>query len=385
MENEQNSLLAPVDKTKNISAGVVSLLIVSGSIGGGCLVLPNAIQHSRVVGLIFIIVIGSTSCYCGIKLGNCLQIIAERWPKYDKHIPDPYPVIAELCFGPIVRAFIRINLHIILSGNVIVLILLASQITDGFEDSKIFSRCSLVFLVGCAVVLPSWFGTPKDFWQVGIISIITIAIPIFIIIWELLSTPEKMTEIHERKPYTSLKGISFAYGIIVFLYGSVGIYPSLQMDMKHKDQFRKALLHATIIMTTVFFVVGYIGYKAVPYAISSNVALILKEGLASEIAKPMLVIHLITQNLLCINPVNQDIEQFLEVPKEFCWKRVISRTIVIAFLTFIALTFSNFAYIMNVIGASSMVFLVFVCPLMFFMKLASMKSPVGSCWPEWYV
>lgn len=81
----------------------------------------------------------------------------------------------------------------------------------------------------------------------GFFSSASIIIPIVIIMWIILCKPDQLIGF-EKVSYSQLsfKNICFAYGIIIFLYASVATYPSLQMDMKRKDKFGKALLIGTI-------------------------------------------------------------------------------------------------------------------------------------------
>ncbi|KAG1658575.1 hypothetical protein GQR58_022888 [Nymphon striatum] len=249
IESDTSLLLPsyPEQNGKEMSVWKVSLLIFGQMIGGGCLILPHVIQITGALGLSFIILMGGMTYYCGKKLADCWIIITQRWPEYDKHIRDPYPVLADVCYGPVVREIVRINMHLTLSGNIIVLLLIGSETAASILESGNLSRCTWILIIYCVLILPSWLGTPKDFWQLGFFSTTSIVFPVITIVWIVMYRPDYVIE-NEKAIFVPLSfhNITFAYGIMVFLYASVATYPSLQMDMKKKDMFGKALLFGTL-------------------------------------------------------------------------------------------------------------------------------------------
>ncbi|KAG1658576.1 hypothetical protein GQR58_022890 [Nymphon striatum] len=392
---------------------------------------------SGAVGLIFLFIIAATCCYCAIRLGDCWVIIIERWPEYDKYVRDPYPLIAEICYGPSIRLL-------------------------------------------------------------GIIGSLSIVIPLAMIIWIIVFDPDQIITHGDNISLITWESISFAYGIIVFIFASIPIYPSLQIDMKNPEKFGRSLIYASIesvprtkfqvqkfgpascnlrfaddvvlfsespqelqlmveelrtasskvgleinlIASVMIFSFGFICYSLIQEKLSTNIILSLKEGTLTQIINVLLLVHVFTQALLSINPVNQSIEELLGISsdlsymidlgvesyifeyvesefrtlelvrhflvpyfkhgitmeeeeelalyqsinqEDFIWKRIFSRIIVLAFLTFIAVTFTQFVYIMNILGASTLVILAFACPLSFYLKLTSMKAPERQKWPNWKV
>lgn len=51
------------------------------------------------IGLLLLVIFCGNAAYGGIKLGNCWEIVEERYPEHRKSTRNPYAIIAEKAVG----------------------------------------------------------------------------------------------------------------------------------------------------------------------------------------------------------------------------------------------------------------------------------------------
>ncbi|KAG1657699.1 hypothetical protein GQR58_023259 [Nymphon striatum] len=229
---------------KTVSVKVAFMFIVSEMIGAGTLALPYAIVTAGPFGLLFCAVIGPLSAYGGIKLARCWQIIIERWPKYDMHIKDPFPIIGEICYGKIAREFVRLNVFIILCGSNIVILLFASQLTEALFTAHSISYCYWVLLIGVFLIPISWYESPKDLWSIGVGSFLTTSLTISIVIFQIFRDVFLTNQTNSEgveKPELTANAVLLSYGTIMYMNGGTAIIPTIQIDMKDKKKFFRTI------------------------------------------------------------------------------------------------------------------------------------------------
>ncbi|KAG1657701.1 Amino acid transporter AVT1J [Nymphon striatum] len=227
--------------TKQLSVKMTFLFIVAEMIGGGVLALPYAVVTAGHFGLLFIVVIGPLSAYGGVKLGRCWQIIIERWPKYGKNIKDPYPTIGEICYGKIVREFVRLNVFFMSFGCNIVLLLFASQLTEALFTAYSISYCYWILVIGVCLIPTIWFEGPKDLWPISIVSLLTAALTILIVIFQISRDVFQTKNTVVEKPELTANAVLISYGTIMFMNGGAAMFPTIQNDMKNKKKFSLAI------------------------------------------------------------------------------------------------------------------------------------------------
>jgi len=83
----------------------------------------------------------------------------------------------------------------------------------------------------------------------------------------------------------------------------------------------------------------------------------------------LITCHALFVYFILINPISQDLEEVLGIPKHFTWKRIFTRTFMVLFILFVALTVPNFGILLNLIGGTTIAAMTYVCPGPFYMAL----------------
>ena len=101
----------------------------------------------------------------------------------------------------------------------------------------------------------------------------------------------------------------------------------------------------------------------------ANIVLSLKTGGIRVTVEVMLLLHLVAAFPIILNPPAQFFENVFNIPSQFNWKRCALRTVSVMVLLFIAETIPSFGSILDLVGASTVTMLTFVCPPYFYMRL----------------
>lgn len=105
-----------------------------------------------------------------------------------------------------------------------------------------------------------------------------------------------------------------AFGAIAFSFGGTATFPTIQTDMKHPNLFHIAVVFAYLCVLALYIPVSTLGYFAFGDNIQSNVLKNL--GSSSPITKAveaLITAHLLFSFVIVINPVSQQLEEWLSV------------------------------------------------------------------------
>ena len=131
----------------------------------------------------------------------------------------------------------------------------------------------------------------------------------------------------------------------------------------------------------------------------SNIVLSISTGYVRLVVEIMLLLHLITAFPILTNPPAQFLEFALNIPEgkqknvgsklietdfffhfqDFGWKRVVFRSSAVLVLLFIAETIPSFGSILDLVGATTVTCLTFICPPYFYMKLVDRSHQFKNC------
>ena len=136
-------------------------------------------------------------------------------------------------------------------------------------------------------------------------------------------------------------------------------------------------------LISVLFLI-YVPMAMIPYFTyganaSPNVVLNLSRGHVRTTVEIMLLLHLVTAFPIILNPPNQYFEHVLNIPSQFGVKRCGYRTLAMAILLSVSQSIPSFGSILDLVGATSVTMLTFVCPPYFYMRLCDSSSQN----PQW--
>ncbi|KAK4287029.1 hypothetical protein Pmani_039886 [Petrolisthes manimaculis] len=171
--------------SKGLSVSLAAFFLVTRVTGAGFVVLPKALAHTGWIGVSIMVMFCLVVSYSGTRLASCWLILEERWPHHYSHgSRQPYVDIADTAFGKYGRC---VAIFVMIVGsfgpNTVYLVLTASLLNSLVAE---LSTCVWILVTAVVFIPFTWLGTPKDYWQVSVISVLVSTGVCVIILCELL-------------------------------------------------------------------------------------------------------------------------------------------------------------------------------------------------------
>nr|XP_023011561.1 amino acid transporter AVT1A-like [Leptinotarsa decemlineata] len=367
------------ENTKGLGLISAALFIAGEMAGSGILALPQALVNTGPVGVVLLLLFCFNAAYGGIRLGNCWQIVEQRYPEHRIPTRNPYSVIALRAIGKFGSSIVSICVRITLFGAGTVYLLLSSQIIqelllDVFPE---MTECAYFLLIALSITPMIWLSSPKDFRFVGLGAILTTVGACLIFLFQIIVDAKSVDRV-PRKIH-GFHDFFISFGTILFAFGGASTFPTIQNDMKNKNSFSKSVTMAFIVIMLLYFPISYGGYAVYGEGVNTNLALSLTKSRLIDIGNILMAIHLIFAFLIVMNPVFQDVEESFNMSKNFSLKRCFWRSMIMAMVILVGETVPQFGKILSLIGGSTITLLTFVFPPYFYMKLSDMES---QDWPR---
>ncbi|XP_050430990.1 uncharacterized protein LOC126839630 isoform X2 [Adelges cooleyi] len=359
----------------------MAAVFVAGEMAGtGVLAVPWAVVNSGWIGFLLLFAFAVTAAYSGSRLGDCWAILEERYPECQASCKNPYPTIAFYAFGKKTSYLTSTCIQLTLFGAGTVYLMLVAQIVQKLLENVFpnLGFCSWLLLFSIAISPLMFLESPKDFSLVGIGALLTTSIACVLICIQIFLDGTSNAEPVEHNSHT-LDQFFLSFGTILFSYGGASAFPTIQNDMFQREKFPKSVLIAFIIIMALYVPIVLGGYLVYGDKINQNIALSLSPTWLTTIANTLMATHLILGFIIIINPVSQQLELFCNVPNNFCFKRLITRFLLLSLMVLLGESIPNFGKLVALIGGSTVTMSTFVLPSLLHMKLCSQTNPL---WPE---
>ncbi|XP_054275664.1 uncharacterized protein LOC128994869 isoform X1 [Macrosteles quadrilineatus] len=360
---------------------ISAAIFVAGEMAGsGILAVPKAAVDCGWIGLVLVVVFCVNAAYGGTRLGHCWAILEERYPEYRGQTRNPYPTIAYRAVGPWGSMLVSGCLQFTLFGAAIVYLLMAAEIVQELLQDLIpqVNYCIWFLLFAILITPPMWLGSPKDFWIVGVGALLTTAISCVLLFTQIVMDGLRRTEPVPHKPH-SFHEFFFSFGTILFAYGGASTFPTIQNDMVRRDKFSVSAVIGFIVVLCLYMPVVVGGYFVYGDNIDDNIVQSVSRGMFVSFANILMAVHLILAFFIVVNPVCQLVENVFEVPHEFCYKRCVTRSLMVLLMVVVGETIPKFGKILSLVGGSTITLTTFVLPPLFYMRLCDQKNVE---WPE---
>lgn len=370
-----------------------SILFITGEMtGSGVLALPKAVRDAGWIGIVLIIMCAGISSFTGTVLGRCWVMIRRNVKDLPQHVADPYPMIGKYAFGNAGRNIVTASVYFTLYGVCVVLLLIASgNIQMLLKQVNVdISLCYWIIIIGLALAPFCWLKSPKDFWPIALMATLTTFIAcILICIQAALDVEKAMNETlrHQQlvdegkeKPFErGFEAFFLAFGMILFCFGGMAAFPTIQADMRNPKQFPKTVGIAMLAIIAAYIPVGAMGFGVFGDLVADNVFDSISDGPMKTVAVILITMHLVFAYVIIQNPLSQIIEMPFKIPDEFGWKRVLARTMVNIVIIFTGESCPKFGHILALVGGSAVTLNTFVFPSVFFLRFCSLH---GGQWKE---
>lgn len=112
-----------------------------------------------------------------------------------------------------------------------------------------------------------------------------------------------------------------AFGAIAFSFGGSAAFPTIQCDMKQPRLFPKSVIMGYSAVLALYLPVSFLGYLAYGEDVKTNILMNLSSTSAvTKCVSAMIALHLLFSFIIVINPVSQQLEEWLNIPKGKCFK-----------------------------------------------------------------
>uniref|UniRef100_A0AAF5DPH9 Aa_trans domain-containing protein n=1 Tax=Strongyloides stercoralis TaxID=6248 RepID=A0AAF5DPH9_STRER len=347
-----------------------SLFIVADLAGGGIVAMPLAMVKSGLVaGLIIMTILFLTFSYTAHMLGHNWIRMCQNWPEYNKHCRKPYPEMALRSMGEKSRTFTSFVVNAMLFGISIVYLLLASKIISDIVFSLIginVGSCVMLLIVASIMLPVTFLKSPQDFWWAIVVAMFTTLFAVILIFSGIISDYKYCTS-KANYPQFNIKNLFLSLGTFMFSFGGHAVFPTIQHDMKKPNKFTRSSIVAFILVLIMYVPVTVLGYIVYGDSVQDSIISSLQIPVLQNIANAFIAVHCILTLTIVINPLNQEVEHFLNIPHHFGWQRISVRTFVMGIIVFTAETVPNFGPILNLIGGTCVTLTSALMPSFFYL------------------
>lgn len=342
--------------------------------GSGVLALPGAMAGTGYIGIVLNIVCALVSAYTGVLLGKCWLMVMNRYPEYQEHSRYPYPAIGQVTYGKPGRLLVSCAINFTMFGASVVFLLLGSENLQSLvkDLGKDLSFCYWLFIVAGVLLPISWLGTPKDFWPIAIGATVATSIACCVVLANIVKDSHTVPPVFHAP--IEFKPFAFALGTICFAYGGHPAFPTFQADMRNPEKFGIAIFISYMIVLLMYLPVAIGGYMVYGINTKDNILETVSSGPMQYAVEIMITLHIFCSFIIVINPVCQEFEELLKIPRHFGIKRVLFRTFMMGVILFVAESVPHFGAILSLIGGSTLTLLAYILPPIFYLKLCSMTG-----------
>ena len=267
-------------------------------------------------------------CYCGFLLAKaCNHILGTEVDR--EEMRAPYATLGERACGKATRHVVTFTLNISLVLTCIVFILLAGEVFSVLIDLPLEgvshrNKLRIWFAICGGVLLPlTLFGTPKDFWGIALLASLTSGVAVALITTNLVWVTKTGLQ-RPTPPPTNFEKLVASFGTVLFGFGGVTIFPTIQNDLKEPKDFHIAVVIGYLIVTAIYIGIPLASYFVLGDLIQEDILTTLTALPIFAESKVFKCLVIVTQGLICghvlcafilnINPVYQQLEGHFGIP-----------------------------------------------------------------------
>ena len=315
-------------KEHGLSLFAAIFFVTGDVVGAGIVALPYAMKLANYYGIPLFIISSLIMCYAGFLLSKaCNHIFGTEVDR--EEMRAPYATLGERACGKATRHVVTFTLNISLILTCIVFVLLAGEVLSVLIELPLQTvshrnKLRIWFAICGAVLLPlTLFGTPKDFWGIALLASLTSGAVVGLItanlVWVTKTGMERPTPVP-----TNFEKIVASFGTVLFGFGGITIFPTIQNDLKEPRDFHLAVIIGYSIVTVIYVGIPLASYFVLGDLIGEDILTTLTNLPVFTESKIFRCLVIVAQGLLCghvlcafilnINPVQQQFEGHLGIP-----------------------------------------------------------------------
>ncbi|XP_071798575.1 uncharacterized protein [Asterias amurensis] len=385
-EEEETAGLMNTWQSMFLMAGVCS--------SAALLITDDFVVSAGIGGILVLCVIVPAVVYTAVLLGRCWNMVRHKW-QHERH---PYGAIGYEAFGDVGRSVINFMVAVAsFFGGVGSLVISAELLFLIDEDNFAGLFCYMPVVFVCFLIPFGLLGTPKDMWQIGALSIISSTMALILLIIgialadydeELVPSSRNATDVVSLAPSVApilsypLRLVEIC-GITLFAMDGHISYPTFFQDMLEPHRSTRVAIGAYGYLISSMILIIVASYIFIPsdlitsIASDGNVTTLLPRSPLTVVPLVFLFIHQCTVTLTGNNVLFQYMEERLDIPQAFGWRRVLSRSTILLLELFVGETIPHFGILSTLIGGICSPVLIFLAPCLCYIRLRSINNPEG--------
>lgn len=307
-----------------------TFFVVGNILGAGLVALPYGAKLASWLSIPMLIFLPIVCCLCGVLLAKSVNMAVTNQSGSEREVSrEPYPQLAREAVGSKCRTFVVVVLYFSQIISCLVFLLLAGEILSKlmpFKLSNLSSHNELRFWISITVgfLMPfNLLGSPKDFWGIALAATITSLITATLMLACLgMISFNHAVQIHY--PQILAENVFASFGIIVFSFSGVGIFPTVQSDMRDPEKFPRVVIIGFTTLSVVYMSVALaaffvLGDKIGEDLLTSFTSLDLFHKMVAyrvfvTISQVLILGHVFSAFVLQMNPVYQLVELSFNTP-----------------------------------------------------------------------
>ncbi|XP_042870539.1 amino acid transporter AVT1B-like [Penaeus japonicus] len=339
--------------------------------------LPGAIVYCGWPGFLIASLLLLTEAYTATLLGRSWLLLEVFWPREAAtQRRYPYPALAEKAGGPILRKIVSCILDVALFGAAVPFMLLAAETLQTLVARLAgldFSFCYWLLITTFFLTPLLWYGTPKDLGLVtwlGAGSVVVVSLLTLISL--TLDAPAVAPPAPDSTP--SWTAIAYCFGAVAFQFDIHPMILTVQSDMREKSRLPVAVIVAFIMAATTFGSVSVVAYTLYGQSVKTNILNNLSGGPLLYANMAIVALQMLLCLVLGINTLFQDLENKLQIPDSFGWRRICLRTLVMLAILFVCESIPHFGVAIELVGGFLVTPFIFIFPPIFHILIKKKAS-----------
>lgn len=310
---------------------VTAIFFVVGNIlGAGLVAIPYAAKLASWLNFPLLILIPVTCGICGVFLAKSVSIAVTGGNNSQSETSrEPYPQLAREAVGDKCRSFVVVVLYCAQVSACLVFLLLSGEILSklipiGFANMSSHNVLRIWVSISVVVLMPfNLLGSPKDFWGIALAASTTSMITSTLML-VCLGIINYNDTVHVHPPKVLAENVFASFGIIVFAFSGVGIFPTVQSDMKQPEKFSTVVIIGFGVLSIVYVSVAEVSYFVLGDKIGEDILTtfasfdiyhtIVPYRVFVTISQVLILGHVFSAFVLQINPVYLLAELSLNAP-----------------------------------------------------------------------
>ncbi|KAG2199101.1 hypothetical protein INT47_005105 [Mucor saturninus] len=363
-----------IDRSEAGSSFMAYLNVVCVVVGTGILGLPAALKQGGWIGLLILFLSWFMSVYTSVLLIRCLYANG-------KTRLTTYTEIAILAFGK-VGGYITFffNAWLLLGGPVLYLVLSGANMNQLCAGTVAeIGHIQWTIICACSVAIPFILvKNMKDVAWISALGVVVIFIVVFVVLIMSAMEKPKMAPSHHDAVIWDMFPVALA--TIAFSFGGNVTYPHVEAAMKKPQDWTKVATLGLSTCAALYFIVAVSGYLVYGSDVASPVYNSLPTGVGQTIAIVVITINVLVTVPIYATSFSLDIENMFDITverfgrvKEFIIRAIV-RILTMVVITVIACTVPHFSTLMSLIGAFGNCTLVFIFPVVFYLKITGIRN-----------